>query len=88
MKCVYNIYGYCKIGKEEVELGRAIACRDFQVRCKDDSQPKPLKHRVDVKGTDKEELFFTICRQPRRKSSLPSKQIYTSCLSQVYLMTK
>ena len=74
---IYFLCGYYKIGKEEVELGREVARCDFQVRCKDNSQPKALRHRVDVKGTNKEELFFTICRQPRIKSSvMPSKQLY------------
>ena len=62
---------FFKIGKEEVEVGKDIPRRNFRVSCEADSQPKTLQHSVDVKGTDRDELFFTIFIRPSNRNTSP-----------------
>ena len=62
---------FFKIGKEEVEVGKDIARRNFRVSCEADSQPETLQHSVDVKGTDRDELFFTIFIRPSNQNTSP-----------------
>ena len=62
---------FFKIGKEEVEVGKDIARRNFRVSCEADSQPETLQHSVDVKGTDRDELFFTIFIRPSNRNTSP-----------------
>ena len=68
--CFFLLF-FFKIGKEEVEVGEDIARRNFRVSYEADSQPETLQHSVDVKGTDREELYFTIFIQPSNRNTSP-----------------